>query len=145
MMDELFSILVRLPILGALLVVPFLLGRSIESARRGLVLLSILPVLVALLGFLLYLAASSAEEDPREMFGPWIFLGLSILAGAAEVAGIAAWAVGRWSRSWDRGHDAKPPSWSPNHEAVRPAWMDDETDRPARDGAPHQERAHQPR
>lgn len=91
--DSLFTLLY----LGILMLVPFLVGRKVESARNGLILLSVIPLLMAIAGVLLYFVADrSPDEETRDWAGIW--LGLLPIALVFEVIAAVGWGLGRLTR-----------------------------------------------
>lgn len=92
------EILVLLVLAFLLLVPPFFIGFSVESRLNGIVVMSILPALISIVGIVAYLdAESSSDEETRSW--SFIALALPLLAIGALVVALIPWAIGRaWAR-----------------------------------------------
>ncbi len=86
-----------------LFVPPFFVGYYVESRIGGIIMLSVVPVLVALWGVFQYLdARSSPEKEARDWSG--MFLALPVLAGFGLAVGLLSWGIGQsrqQSQDWD--------------------------------------------
>lgn len=91
--DSLYMILA----VAAVMIVPFLLGKFVKSKVTGLLLLSALPVLFAILGVIAYFdSANSDNQETRDWAGIWLVI--PILAAILEGLGIVGWLIGRATR-----------------------------------------------